>query len=262
VYRQISDSLFWTSTPLRRKRVKLGLGQARAVVALWDGAAKTLQSSFSVPESRIHVIPNGIPSDAFHVPSTQERQRGLERFGLPDGTPIILSIGALTPEKGVDISIAVTGEMPDAHLLVCGDGPESANLKRIAGRVAPGRIHFAGTLVDPFDAYAVADVVLMPSRGGDSMPAVLIEAGLCGIGVVSTPVAAIPKVVVDGSTGYLVPIGDVEGAVLAVRRVLETRPTLGDKARRHCLAQFEIGTVAHLWEQALASCLATRSTKD
>ena len=51
------------------------------------------------------------------------------------------------------------------------------------------------------EAYAAADVVVLASRGGDSMPAVLIEAGLCGVPAVATPVQAIPEIVLPGETG-------------------------------------------------------------
>ena len=49
VYRQISDSLFWAPTALRRLRVRAAMTRATAVVALWPGAAATLESRFGVP---------------------------------------------------------------------------------------------------------------------------------------------------------------------------------------------------------------------
>jgi glycosyltransferase involved in cell wall biosynthesis len=255
VYRQISDSRFWAPTGVRRVRVQWGLSRAAGVVALWTGSADTLVQHFRVPRRKIHVIPNGVPAEHFQPASRAARRYGQSRFGLDPERPTVLAIGALVPEKGVDLVIEAIGQTPAAQLLVVGDGPEREHLERRALRVAPGRVVFAGPVDDPAAAYAVADVVVLPSRGGDSMPAVLIEAGLMGIAVISTPVEGIPEIVVDGVTGELVPVGSLPALVDAVSRltadsVLGAR--LGQAAREHCLQHFGIEGLAEQWLAALA----------
>ena len=116
----------------------------------------------------------------------------------------MLSIGALVPEKGVDLAIEALRDLPDTQLLVAGDGPERDALERAAAAAAPGRVVFAGSIADPRPASHRGRRRGSPSRGGDSMPAVLIEAGLMGLPVVATPIEGIVDIVDPGITGELV----------------------------------------------------------
>jgi glycosyltransferase involved in cell wall biosynthesis len=254
VYRQISDSLFWASSRLRRLRVAVGLRAAARVVALWRGSASTLTGSFGVPERKIDVIPNGVPLDGFTPVGPSERSAARRQFGLPDDRPIVLSIGALVPEKGVDLAVRAMAAIPDAHLLVAGDGPERVRLSALASEVGCAAT-FLGSLTDPRPAYAAADLVTLPSRGGDSMPAVLIEAGLLAIPAVATPVEGIVDIVLDGRTGSLVPTDDVDALRRALQQMLSDPALIhrrGLEARDHCTSRFSIDVVAEQWEATLA----------
>ena len=82
------------------------------------------------------------------------------------------------------------------------------------------------------------------------MPAVLIEAGLCGLAAVSTPVGAIGDVVNDGYSGWMVPIGDQLALTAAMRRLVddpELRERFGATARDRCMARFTIEVTAGDW---------------
>lgn len=86
------------------------------------------------------------------------------------------------------------------------------------------------------------------------MPAVLIEAGLCGLPVVTTPVGAIADVVVDGSTGRVVPVGDRGAFTAAVVELLadsQKRHELGAAAQRRCRSCFTIEATAPAWLRLL-----------
>jgi glycosyltransferase involved in cell wall biosynthesis len=254
VYRQISDSRFWAPSGLRRLRVRLAMSRCRALVALWAGAADTVHDHFGVPRGRIHVIPNGVPSAAHHPTDPAARPPARAALGLDEARPTVLAIGALVAEKGVDLVVDAVGELPDAQLLVVGDGPERAALTSRAQRVAPGRVVFAGSVPDAGPAYAAADVVALASRGGDSMPAVLIEAGLCALPAVSTSVEAIPEVVVDGVTGRVVPVDAPASLLDALASLLAspaTAESYGAAARARCLERFDIDVVAARWRELL-----------
>jgi glycosyltransferase involved in cell wall biosynthesis len=221
---------------------------------LWEGAAMTVTEMFGVPRAKIRVIPNAVPLAGFVVSNEAARRDARAEFGLDPARPTVLSIGALAPEKGVDLTLAAVGEIPGAQLLVVGEGGERAALERLAQRVAPGRTAFAG-VVDPVArAYAAADVVALPSRGGDSMPAVLIEAGLSGLPAVATPIGGIPEIVLDGESGVLVGVDAIGELTEAIRRFCDD-PRLsrqfGDAARRHCGDHFTIGPIAERWLDVL-----------
>jgi glycosyltransferase involved in cell wall biosynthesis len=260
VYRQISDLRFWSPTGLRRARTRAALRRAAAVVALWSGSAALLVSEFGVASTRIAVVPNAVPAERFVPRGVDERAVARARFGLRD-TFTIVFVGALAPEKGPDLAVAAVAGVDDAQLLVVGDGPERASLEQQARTDAPGRVVFTGSIADPIDAYVAADVIVLPSRAGDSMPAVLIEAGLMERASVATPVEAIPEVVIDGVTGRIVPVGAVD-ALTAALSELRNDPARtaeqGRAARTHCLARYSMPVVAKQWSDVLTRVASSR----
>lgn len=258
VYRQISDSLFWAPTAARRLRVRLALARTARVVALAEAQREVLATRFGVPRERIDVVPNGVPAAAFPLVDAPARAEARRRFGLAEGDAVVLSVSALVPEKGVDLLVDAVADLAGRGvvLLVVGDGPERAALEARAAAAGPGAVVFTGPLDDPRAAYAAADLVALASRGGDSMPAALVEAALSGLPAVATPVGAIGEVVVDGETGMIVPVGDRAALTTALADLLDQPATarrLGDQARQRALARFEIGPVAAGWERVLTA---------
>lgn len=258
VYRQISDSAFWAPTRVKRMRTRAALNRARVVVALSEYNRGLLIDPIGVRPDRIVVVPNGVPATEFGPADAAARAAARTALHLPDA-PTVLFVGALEPEKGADLAIRALADRPDAHLVVAGAGREQEHLEQLAGTVAPGRVHFVGTVAEAEPLYHAADLVILPSRGGDAMPAVLLEAGLCGLPVVSTNIGAIPEVVVDGVTGSVVAPDDQPALDAAVARLLDdpaTRSTMGSAARSRCLERYEIGRVAEQWQAALARAIA------
>jgi glycosyltransferase involved in cell wall biosynthesis len=257
VYRQISDSRFWAPTWWRRGRVMAYLRLPRRIVALSDTAASDLVDYLKVPAGRIDVVANGVPRNGF-VPITPSiRQAARADLGLPLDAFIVLYIGALAPEKGAHVAVEAVAST-ECHLAVVGGGPDRERIESLAATTAPGRIHLLGERSDVLPAYQAADVVVLPSLGGDSMPATLIEAGLCGLPTVSTPVGSITDIVLHERTGIVTPIGDVAATTAAFERLrtdTALRTRLGDEAERYCLATFEIGVVATGWQAALERAL-------
>ncbi len=163
--------------------------------------------------------------------------------------PVVLYAGALVPEKGVSTAVEAMAHIPTATLLVAGDGPERAALEH-GGDYAPGRVHFLGS-VDVHPVYSLADVVVLPSRG-DSMPGVLIEAGLCGIPCVATPVEAIVDIVLHRETGVIVPTDDPAALAVGIAVAVRDADQLGTAARAHCLSKFDIEVVGRAWAEVLS----------
>ncbi|HLT70882.1 MAG TPA: glycosyltransferase family 4 protein [Acidimicrobiales bacterium] len=252
VYRSIGDPAAWAGTGRRRLQTRLLLSRMDAVTVLWPAAADEVHRLHGVPRSRLHVLPNAVPAHRCPVPGAADRAAARQRFALPTEAPVVAVVGALAPEKRVGDVIAAVAALPDANLLVAGDGPERAALEERAAAEAPGRVVFAGSLPGPAAALAAADVVALPSRT-EGMPGVLIEAGLSGLPAVATDVGGVDQVVVDGETGVLVPPGDVAALTAGLRRALAERDRLGAAARRRCLDRFEIGPVADRWRDLLAT---------
>jgi glycosyltransferase involved in cell wall biosynthesis len=74
---------------------------------------------------------------------------------------------------------------------------------------------------------------------------------MLGVPAVSTPIQAIPEVVVDGVTGRIVPPDSAESLAEGVADVLAHRVSYGRAARRHCLDHYEIGVIAGAWDRVI-----------
>lgn len=254
VYRQISDPLHWAGTWPRRLRTGAFLRRATAIVALASTSADVLCRHYRLRPSRITVLPNAVPGGRFATASAEDRARSRSELGLPENAVVVLYIGALAAEKGVDMLVRVVAASPALHLLIVGDGPERDRLRQLAQRAMPGRAYFTGPTRDPASAFHAADVVALPSRAGDSMPAVLIEAGLCGLPTIATPVGAITDVVLDGRTGSVVPVEDEGALAHALGHIVShpaVRASMGAAARAHCVERFTIEATAPRWLELL-----------
>ena len=252
VYRNIGDPLFWSRSASRRLRTRLLLSRAAAVVALTDSARRTLHASFGVPESRLTVIPNAVDGRLNRPADAKGRQAARDALGVVHTGPIAITIGALSPEKGVDDSIRAIGRLDDACLLVVGDGPERASLQRLAADSAPRRVQFTGALADPSPAFDVADVLVVSSRS-EGLPAVLIEAGLRAIPTVATDVGYVHEVVVHDVTGIVVPPSDPAALARGITAALAQRERYGIAARERCAQRFELQPIADDWARLLRS---------
>lgn len=262
VYRQISNSRYWAPTWWRRLRVAAYLRAPHRVVALSSAAASDLVDYLHVPAHRIDVVPNGVPRGAFRPATTEEHTSARAALGLPADAFIVLCIGALTPEKGTSVAVEAIASS-DCHLLIVGGGPDREQIEALATTTAPGRVHLVGDLSDVVPAYHAADAVVLPSFS-ESMPATLIEAGLCGLAAVATPVGSIPDIVLPDRTGFLTPVGDAAAIAAAFERLRtdpDLRMSLGHEAEQHCARSFEIGVVARGWQATLERALGDRSVR-
>lgn len=254
-YRQISDPGVWASSWSRRLRVGVFLRRTQAVVATSAASAAVVKRHYWL-RSRppVTVIPNAVPADRFRPPRPEERAAARCSLGLPAGSAVVLFVGAVAREKGVDLAIAALASLEPAFLVVAGDGPARRECEALAARELPGRHSFLGSLDDPQVAYWAADLFVLPSRT-ESMPAVLIEAGLCGLASVATDVGAVAEIIDDGVTGCLVPAGDgqaLAGALQALARDPGRRRAIGAAAARRCTTHFTIDRVARQWVELLA----------
>lgn len=251
VYRNIGDPGYWAGPRYRRTRVGLLLRRARAVVALSERMAGVLARSFGVRPDRLAVIPNGVPSAAFPPTDGTRRAAARAAIGIEAAGPVIVYVGALRAEKDVGAAVEAAGHLDGATLVVAGDGPDRAVLERLAAQRAPGRVHFLGVVESSSDVLAAADVVVLPSRT-EGLPGVLIEAAFTGVPAVATRVGAVDEVVVDGATGILVEAGDRLALAGALEAVLADPLAMGERARAHCLARFDLDVVAASWDRLLS----------
>lgn len=252
VYRQISDPRFWAGTATRRLRVALYLRRMSAIVSLAPDVADDFRSHYWLSAGMVSVIPNAVPEERFEPVTGQRRSAARYALGIDGSARVVVFVGALVPEKGCDLAIDAVVET-DAILLVAGSGPESERLQDRAAS-AGARVRFLGSVEQMDAVYHSADAVVFPSRGGDSMPAALIEAALCGLPAVATRVGSIPSVITHDATGFIVEPGDRYALASSVVRLLgddELRRAMGDAAREDARARYTIEATAPAWLRLL-----------
>ncbi len=251
IYLSIGDPRYWARTRWRRLRAGWLIRRAAAVVAISPSARDVLAGHYGLDVERVHVIPNGRAVERFTPADHDGKIAARHALGLPVDQDVVAIVGALSPEKRVDVAIAAVAQVPDLVLAVAGDGNERATLEALAELQAPGRVHFLGATDGPADVLAAADVLAL-SSDTEGVPGILIEAGLSGVPVVATDVGWVSDVVRPGVTGLLVPPGEPGRLANSLQQALDRRDALGKGGREHCVAEFDLADVTARWQGLLA----------
>jgi 1,2-diacylglycerol 3-alpha-glucosyltransferase len=185
----------------------------------------------------VAVVPTGVALQRFR-PGDHRAAR--ERIGLPAGVPICLYVGRLDREKSVervlDAFALIADALPDARLVLVGQGSHAAALARRAREgPAAARIRFVGGR-DPAELppyYQAADLFLFASET-ETQGLVLAEAHACGLPAVAVRASGVEEVVRDGETGVLTKADAAEMADAAISLLLDPdrRRAMGEAARR------------------------------
>lgn len=250
VYRSIGDPSYWVSGPVRTSIIGCLHRRAAQHVALWSGAAERLTERYSISAGRITVIPNATDPERWPRASSEDRKAARDIFGIAVDRPCLAFVGSLSVEKDVDAVLETALHWEEVQVLLAGDGPERTRLEARAAAGAPRRIRFLGAIKDPFPVYAAADLLLLPSRS-EGMPAVIIEAGMVGTATVATAVGAVPEMISDRHTGFLVLPRDTHDFVDRVADALFQARAAGANASADFRRRFGIGPVAARWQTLL-----------
>ncbi|NQT39864.1 MAG: glycosyltransferase family 4 protein [Planctomycetes bacterium] len=193
--------------------------------------------------SKLRVVRNAVTPAFFQECASANVCR--QCLDLPTDVPIIGLPGTLRPMKGHPLFLRAAAEIlrvvPRCHFAATGEGTLGYRneLQELIEQLGlQGHVHFVGTVEDMREFYRACDVVCVPSRG-DPLPRVVIEAFVMGVPVVATAVGGIPEMVEHGTTGLLVPYGDVEGLARQLVRLLEDadlRTRLAERARQEAQA--------------------------
>jgi glycosyltransferase involved in cell wall biosynthesis len=206
--------------------------RASRVIAITQALARFQIEQVGLPPAKVEVIHYGLDD----LP---------EAWGTnpPDPVPadarVLLCVCRLEPQKGVDVAIRALEEIPDAHLVVLGEGPQRAELEQLAGE----RVHLLGRVPDVAAWLRRADVLVHPARW-EGFGLALLEAMLASLPVVATRVSSIPEIVVDGETGLLVPPDDASALAAAVNLVLAGPAGYGERGQARARAEFSVAKMA------------------
>jgi N-acetyl-alpha-D-glucosaminyl L-malate synthase BshA len=184
------------------------INQSDAVTAVSESLKKDTYEHFDT-KREIHVIPNFIHSND----SVTEKPMDKRRLYALDEEPILCHVSNFRKVKRVEDVVEIFNEVNKkvpSKLLMVGDGPERIALERMCRDYdICDRVIFLGKVRDTAHVLEIADLFLLPSET-ESFGLAALEAMAVGVPVISSNTGGIPEVNIDGLTGYLSDVGDVE----------------------------------------------------
>ncbi len=217
-----------------------------AHLAVGERVARSVEQLVGLRAGTVASIPNGVPVEA------------IEPMPALAPAPVIGSLGRLTEQKGYDLLVRALPELPQATLVLVGDGPERSALERLARELGVSeRLIVVGWVSEPRRYLPAFDVFALPSRW-EGMPLGIIEAMQSALPVLATDVGSVVELVGDGQTGYVVPVEDRHALRDRLRRLLgdpALRRRMGERGRLVALEQFTDVAMARHYEAAYRAVL-------
>jgi len=201
--------------------------EAKRVIVCSNSVKWELESHFNLPHDKVTVIPNGVEISNFNLNINREEVK--RRYGIKPNERIVLFIGRLVPQKGVDTLIKavplIIQRHRDAKILIAGDGWSRTYLEELAKSMGLGdHVRFLGFISDweLADLMVAADVLVVPSVY-EPFGIVALEGMAAGTPVVATNIGGLSEIIEHDKTGVLVYPRNPESIAWGVNRVLSDR---------------------------------------
>lgn len=240
---------------------RTGLESADAVIAVSAAMADDIVRVYpAIDPDRVHVIHNGVDPDDYR-PTPGAGADILRRYGVDPDRPVVLFVGRVTRQKGIDLLLRAAAHLPAGVQVVLRAGaPDTKEIQAevddaVAKARAGGRdVAFIEDNLDRAELTALigaATVLCCPSVY-EPFGLVNVEAMACGVPVVASAVGGITEIVEHGTTGLLVPLNDgaeafVRDLAAALTRLVEDTDLagkMGEAGRQRVVEEFSWQHVA------------------
>lgn len=220
--------------------------------------------SYVKEPERLKLIPNAVVIEKYNPNIDGEAMR--QQLGIPQGAPVVVLAGRLTPYKGqedfIRAAAIVLKKYPDAYFLMAGrenfPGYQAVLERKIAELGIGERVKLIGFCADIPALYAGSSVVTMPSHS-ESFGLVALEGMAMKKPVVATRAGGVPEFLPDGEAGLLIEPLDYEGLATAITRLLDDPQMarkMGENGRRiaeNCYNEHIYGTqIADLFREVIS----------
>ncbi len=228
--------------------VTYSINQSCGVTAVSESLKKDTFAHFDI-KNEIDVIPNFIDFSRFKKTNKDHFKKAI----APNGEKILVHTSNFRKVKRVEdvihVFCKVSSQIP-SKLLMIGDGPERQATEILARSLCTSMdVRFLGKQEAVEELLAVADVFLMPSES-ESFGLAALEAMACEVPVVSSNAGGIPEVNIEGVTGFLLNVGDVEGMAQKTMELLKDDAKLA-QFKKNAFAQaqkFDIKNILPIYE--------------
>jgi N-acetyl-alpha-D-glucosaminyl L-malate synthase BshA len=188
--------------------VSYSINHSDAVTAVSESLKQDTLNNFHIQKD-IYVIPNFIDFSRF----TKQKKEHFKKAIAPLNEKILVHTSNFRKVKRVDDVVKIFALIADkipSKLLLIGDGPERTNIELLCRETGVcDRITFLGKQEQIEEILSVCDLFLLPSET-ESFGLAALEAMACEVPVISTNTGGIPEVNIEGLTGFLSDVGDIE----------------------------------------------------
>lgn len=236
--------------------ITFAINQSDAVTAVSQSLKDDTYTNFPNVKSEIKVIPNFICLEDYSF----QQGKCQKSMYAPYGEKVLIHVSNFRKVKRVDdvlrVFDKVRKEVP-AKLILVGDGPERGNIEKLCRELDTcNDIKSLGKIVNPEQILAIADLFLLPSET-ESFGLAALEAMASKVPVISTNSGGLPEVNVNGFSGYMSNVGDVEDMARNAVHILKDDATL-NQFKRNAFQQagkFDIAKILPMYEQLYRSVL-------
>lgn len=233
-----------------KRRLHVGLERfgRRFTDVLFTQSAEDAETALAeriAPGGRVLAIGNGVDPSVFRPGTAEERAAARAVLGVSDDAVVALMIGRMVAEKGYPELFEALARVPALTLACVGtrlesdhEGDVGAALAKVEG---DARLRLLGYRTDVADLLRGADLFVLPSHR-EGMPRSIIEAMMTGLPVVATRIRGAREQVVDGETGFLMPVRDPAALAEALRRLVADaglRARMGAAGRTRALDLYD-----------------------
>lgn len=240
--------------------VTFSINQSDGVTAVSEDLRRETYASFKIT-NEIEVIPNFIDLEKFK----KQKKDHFRKAICPNGESLIVHTSNFRKVKRVGDVIRIFGnihkEIP-AKLLMIGDGPERVRAENLCRQMGiSDDVRFLGKQEAVEEVLSVADLFLMPSEK-ESFGLAALEAMACEVPVISTDTGGLPELNIQGETGFLSPVGDIEDMTRKALFVLDKNnlPRFRENALKRA-KEFDLSRILPLYESHYQQVLEKITTR-
>lgn len=264
------------TTSLRRRLAnRLLIQKADRVTAVSRFVKDALIKNEGIPASRIDIIHNGInPNPGSDTGSNNDdddaaRVKARALLAVAAERPVVMQVARFHPVKDHATALRawsiVHAQMPDALLILVGDGPERDHLEALTKQLnLQDAVQFTGSVDNARQLIPAANLCMLSSLS-EGLSVTLLEAMAAGKPIVATEVGGNPEVVVNGKTGLLVPPRDPEALAGGIMQLLPNAPytarVLGQAGRQRLLEHFTADRMHRAYAEIYESLAAETSSR-
>ncbi len=241
--------------------VTFSINESDAITAVSQSLKEETYKYFKI-EKDIHVIPNFVDIQRFQYTNKEHFKKML----APSGERILAHVSNFRKVKRVEDVVRIFAKVKDtipSKLLMIGDGPERQHAEDLCRALHIDHdTRFLGKQENIDEILSITDLFLLPSET-ESFGLSALEAMACGVPVVSTNSGGLPEINVNGKTGYLSNVGDVQDMAKHALHILGDNDTLQQfkKAALEQAHKFEKKDIIPMYEQLYVEVLDAYTEK-